>query len=74
MDIQVEYDYLVVVQTRVFKSNKPQAVRSPKAVGMLEGVKDADEVYPDYLARGPVGMIGFTVTVYRLIVWTQGSS
>jgi len=35
---------LVMVQTRVFKSNKSQAVRLPKAVEMPENIKDVDVV------------------------------
>ncbi|MFQ3313693.1 MAG: antitoxin VapB [Colwellia sp.] len=33
-----------MVQTRVFKSNKSQAVRLPKAVEMPENIKDVDVV------------------------------
>ena len=33
-----------MVQTRVFKSNKSQAVRLPKAVEMPENIKDVDIV------------------------------
>jgi antitoxin VapB len=33
-----------MVQTRVFKSNKSQAVRLPKAVEMPDGIKDVDVV------------------------------
>jgi antitoxin VapB len=33
-----------MVQTRVFKSNKSQAVRLPKAVELPEGIKDVDVV------------------------------
>jgi antitoxin VapB len=35
---------LILVQTRVFKSNKSQAVRLPKAVEMPENIKDVDVV------------------------------
>ena len=34
----------IMVQTRVFKSNKSQAVRLPKAVEMPEDIKDVDVV------------------------------
>ena len=49
-----------MVQTRVFKSNKSQAVRLPKAVEMPDGIKDVDVVaigntrnyYTDWLLLG----------------------
>ncbi len=44
MNIHFVYGDNIMVQTRVFKSNKSQAVRLPKAVEMPEDIKDVDVV------------------------------
>ncbi len=59
---------LVMVQTTVFKSNKSQAVRLPKAVALPDNVKNVDVVavgnkriispagqaWDDWFADGPI--------------------
>ena len=44
MYIHTVYVGGIMVQTRIFKSNKSQAVRLPKAVEMPENIKDVDIV------------------------------
>lgn len=44
MYIHTVYGYGIMIRTRIFKSNKSQAVRFSKAVEMPDDVKDVDVV------------------------------